>query len=297
MWQANWVSQQLHLRGIETELVTISTHGDVSTESLRQVGGQGVFVKEIQRELVAGKVDVAVHSLKDLPTQPVSELLLAAVPARETTDDCLVSRTGKLFDQLPKGATVGTGSLRRAAQLLAWRQDITIADIRGNVDSRLRKLDEGRYDAIVLAAAGMTRLKLWERVTECLPKDRILPAIGQGALGLECRAEDMATQSALKMLDDAQTHLCVTAERALLGHLLAGCLAPVAALGLVQDNQLSLTARVISRDGRQQINDSKCVQLDDLSQLRQARDLGASLAKQLLQQGAAELISQARDDL
>ncbi len=191
------------------------------------MGGQGLFTKEIQRELLADRVDVAVHSLKDLPTITVPGLVLAAVPERESTDDCLVSRERLKFEALPSGARVGTGSSRRQAQLRAWRSDVEVVDIRGNVDSRLRKLHDGEYDAIVLAAAGLTRLELSEHIVERLPQDRMLPAIGQGALGLECRESDVRTFDALQSLNDAVSQAAVMAERSLLKHLLAGCLAPL----------------------------------------------------------------------
>ncbi len=289
LWQAEWVAAQLRQRGHEVELTIIATQGDVSTQSLSQVGGQGLFTKEIQRELIAGRVDVAVHSLKDLPTIPIDGLCIAAVPERETTADCLISRSGELFVQLPAGARIGTGSSRRGAQLLAWRQDVTIADIRGNVDSRLRKLEEGHFDAIVLAVAGLTRLKLLPLITEELPQDRLLPAIGQGALGLECRNDDHATRQALEQLNHAVSFAEVTAERALLRSLLAGCLAPVAALGKVELNgELRLTARVLSLDGQTVLNAELAGAID------QADKIGESLAEELRAIGATELIERAR---
>lgn len=289
MWQAEWVSGQLTQRGHEVELSIIATHGDVSSASLSQVGGQGLFTKEIQRELWLGQIDVAVHSLKDLPTVPVEGLVLAAVPERETTQDCLLSRQGLSFEELPSGATVGTGSSRRAAQLLAWRSDIAIKDIRGNVDSRIRKMEEGRYEAIVLAAAGLTRLKLQSHITQFLPQSRILPAIGQGALGLECRSDDFATLEALEQLNHAPSFAAVSAERELLSSLLAGCLAPVAALALVSGSeQLELTAAVFSVDGRQAIRAVMA------GSMEQAKVLGREVAQELIQQGANELIAAAR---
>ncbi len=256
LWQAEWVASQLRQRGCDVELKIIATQGDISTQPLSQVGGQGLFTKEIQRELLADRVDVAVHSLKDLPTQPVPGLVLAAVPERETTDDVLVSSSGLPFEQLPVGSRIGTGSSRRAAQLRHWRSDVQVLDIRGNVDTRLAKLAAGNYDAIVLAAAGLTRLGLSDRITQILPVQHILPAVGQGALGLECRADDHATIAALKQLDDPASHAEVAAERSLLLSLLAGCLAPVAARGQVDNDQVKLTARVLALDGSQLITGS-----------------------------------------
>ncbi|MEZ6133892.1 MAG: hydroxymethylbilane synthase [Pirellulaceae bacterium] len=289
MWQAEWVAGRLRERGHTVDLHVISTQGDVSTQSLSQVGGQGLFTKEIQRELLDGRVDLAVHSLKDLPTIPIDALCLAAVPERETTSDCLISRCGSRFADLPPGARIGTGSSRRGAQLLAWRGDVVISDIRGNVDSRLRKLEEGRYDAIVLAAAGLTRLDLNHVVTEQLPSEKIFPAIGQGALGLECRANAEPMREALAELNDAASFAEVTAERALLRSLLAGCLAPVAAIGKVQSSgELRLQARVLSVDGRQMIEAEATSSPDN------AEALGEQVAELLREQGATALIAHSR---
>ncbi len=290
LWQAEWVAAQLRQTGQEVQLEIVSTKGDVSTASLSQVGGQGLFTKEIQRALLDGSVDVAVHSLKDLPTIKVDELMIAAVPERETTADCLISREGATFEELPPGAAIGTGSSRRGAQLLHWRNDVTIADIRGNVDSRLRKLEEGAYDAIVLAEAGLTRLKLRERITERLPQERMLPAIGQGALGLECRADNDAAVNALNALNHPATQAAVVAERSFLAGLLAGCLAPVAAIGTVDSKgKLSLRGRVLSKDGKQVIEGHA----EGAS--NSASDIGMRLASQLADQGAAALIADIKD--
>ena len=288
LWQANWVKSQLNEAGFAAELVIITTTGDVSARPLSEVGGQGLFTKEIQRELLADRVDVAVHSLKDLPTIAVPGLILAAVPERETTEDCLVSRANLAFEQLPSGSRIGTGSSRRQAQLRAWRSDIEVLDIRGNVDSRLRKLHDGEFDAIVLAVAGLTRLGLADQITESLSQDRMLPAIGQGALGLECRTADQSTIDALLTLNDPPSKAAVTAERSLLAHLLAGCLAPVAAHATVADDQLSLRARVLSVDGQRQVEGSI------IGSVTEAFEVGQRLAQQLSEQGAAELIATAR---
>lgn len=288
LWQAHWVEAKLKSRGHDVELVKISTTGDVTTQSLKQVGGQGVFTKEIQRALINEDVDVAVHSLKDLPTQVVPELSLAAVPSRETTADCIVCREAGSFEALPAGSRIGTGSLRRGSQLLAWREDVEIKDIRGNVDSRLKKLEDGEYDAILLAHAGLKRLELEDRITQVLPQNRILPAIGQGALGLEVRTADRETTTALSALDHAGTHQAVVAERTLLAELLAGCLAPVAALATVDGEELKLQARVMSRDG------SRMIETTAEGAAENAFELGQKAAKQLLAEGAEELIALAR---
>ncbi len=288
LWQAEWVRARLLDAGQEVELVIISTHGDVTQQPLSQVGGQGLFTKEIQRELLAQRIDLAVHSLKDLPTDTVDGLILAAVPCRETTDDVLISRERHTFESLPSSARVGTGSQRRAAQLLNWRSDIQIVDIRGNIDSRLRKAMDGDYDAIVLAAAGLTRLGLLQHVTETLPRDRMLPAVGQGALGLECRSDDESTRRALEQLNDRNTFAAVTAERVLLAQLLAGCMAPVAALGTVAEKELFLHARVISLDGQEIVEGVLRGPAVD------AQSIGCELAGQLLANGAAEIIEESR---
>ena len=288
LWQAGWVKSQLTEAGYDAELVIITTSGDVSARPLSEVGGQGLFTKEIQRELLAGRVDVDVHSLKDLPTLAVPTLVLAAVPERETTQDCLVSRSRATFEDLPAGSRIGTGSSRRQAQLRAWRSDIEVLDIRGNVDSRLQKLYDGEFEAIVLAVAGLTRLGLAEHIAQQLPQDRVLPAIGQGALGLECRESDHEARGALSKLNDPPSMAAVLAERSLLANLLGGCMAPVAAHATVVDRELTLRARVLSVDGQQQINGSEVGSVFDAVQI------GARLALRLSEQGAAELIATAR---
>ncbi len=288
MWQAEWVQSQLEARGQDVELEIISTKGDTSTASLSQVGGQGVFTKEIQRALLDNRVDVAVHSLKDLPTEAIEGLEIAAVPERETTKDCLISREGHSFEDLPTGARVGTGSSRRGAQLKAWRPEIEIADIRGNVDSRLRKLEEGQYDAIILAAAGLTRLKLQSCVTEYLSQERVLPAIGQGALGLECRSSDTIAKEALEKLNHPDSMAAVVAERAFLAGLLAGCLAPVAAAARIEKGRLVLKGRVLSKDG------SRMLEGEETGPPDSPTEIGQALANALREQGAAELIAEAR---
>ena len=290
LWQARWVEAQLTGQGHDVELIEISTTGDVTSQSLKQVGGQGVFTKEIQRALLRQEVDVAVHSLKDLPTQEIPELILGAVPERETTADCLISANNSSFEQLAAGARIGTGSLRRASQLLAWRNDVEIKDIRGNVDSRLAKLANGEFDAVILAHAGLKRLELEGHISEVLPQERILPAIGQGALGLETRKDAAEIIEALHPLDHVQSHQAVVAERTLLAKLLAGCLAPVAALATVEDGQLTLKAKVLSRDGAEAITANVEGQAVD------AAEIGAKAANQLLELGAENLIAIARAD-
>lgn len=288
-WQAEWVAARLHELGVAVDLVPITTQGDVKTQPLGQIGGQGLFTKEIQRALLDKQIDLAVHSLKDLPTAPVDGLSLAAVPERESTADVLVSNLVTSIESLPKAARVGTGSLRRKAQLLHLRPDLLLSDIRGNVDTRLRKLDEGQYDAIVLAEAGLKRLGLGNRIAHVIPRNVMLPAVGQGALGIEARTDDEATRSILTQLDHTATHQAALAERTLLFALRAGCLAPVGAWGRIESDRLHLDAVVLSGDGSQKISASA------IGSPANAVLLGEQVAQSLLHQGAAALIASARE--
>ena len=273
------------------QLVHITTQGDVKSGPLGQIGGQGLFTKEIQRSLLARTVDLAVHSLKDLPTAPVEGLQLAAVPPRESTSDVLVGRIAQRLENLPPNARVGTGSPRRQAQLRHFRPDLQLVDIRGNVDSRLRKLDAGDYDAIVLAQAGLSRLGLADRITQVIPPEIMLPAVGQGALGLETRSEDDSTIAALRPLDHGPTHQAVLAERTVLSALRAGCLAPVGVWARITDaGELRLDAVVLSEDGKQRIAASASADPSAGMQL------GQQVAAELCELGALKLIEHARRD-
>jgi hydroxymethylbilane synthase len=288
-WQANWVGEQLRSRGADIELVPIATAGDADQQGpIGEIGTSGVFTKEIQRALLDQRIDLAVHSLKDLPTEPVAGLLLAAVPERDSTADVLVSREKRRFAELPRGARIGTGSLRRQSQLLHARPELLMLDVRGNVETRLRKLHEGQYDALVLAEAGLKRLGLAAEISEVLPRSLILPAIGQGALGLETRDDDRAV-AAVSALDHQPTHAAVIAERTLLATLRGGCLAPVGAWGRVEPNgRLHLSATVLSSDGARRVS------AEAADELTAAESLGRHVADELLRQGAAELIASSR---
>jgi hydroxymethylbilane synthase len=294
-WQAEWVAGELRRLGHAVELVEIATRGDVEHgRAIEEIGTRGVFTKEIQRALLAGDVDLGVHSLKDLPTESVDGLAIAAVPARESVAD-VVAAAGKEIrggdlSMLSHGARVGTGSLRRRAQLLHVRADLRISDVRGNVDTRVRRLDEGQFDAIVLAEAGLRRLGLEDRISLVLPFDTMLPAVGQGALGIECRANDESTRAAVAPLEDAITRAATTAERALLAHLRGGCMAPIGAWGRIDDGRLVLSAVVLSADGRERLCAS------DSSAPEDAFALGQEVAERLLAEGAGELIAAARKD-
>ncbi|MFZ5833590.1 MAG: hydroxymethylbilane synthase [Planctomycetota bacterium] len=286
-WQADWVADELRRLGRDVELVFISTTGDRQQGSIGELGVQGLFTREIQRALLDGHIDLAVHSLKDLPTEQPNGLGLAAVPPRAAARDALVS-PHRTLASLPAGAKVGTSSLRRRAQLLRARPNLTLLDIRGNVDTRLRKLDEGEFDAIVLAEAGLTRLGLAERISERLSLEVMLPAVGQGALGLETRADDTGTIAAVGALDDPATHQSVAAERALLAALEGGCLAPIAAWGRMEGDRLLLTGRVVSVDGRQTAETTVA------GDPREAASLGLQAAEELRAAGAEAMIGQAR---
>ncbi|MDP9885398.1 hydroxymethylbilane synthase [Sinomonas atrocyanea] len=294
--------------GFETELVRIRTEGDVKTGSLASLGGTGVFVAALREALLADRCDVAIHSLKDLPTTGEPGLSVAAIPVRADARDVLCARDGLTLDRLPAGAKVGTGSPRRAAQLRALRPDLEVLDIRGNVDTRLGRVPglagnapeaPGDLDAVVLAAAGLARLGRTEVVAEYFEPETMLPAPGQGALAVECRLEDAPERPAhggaataegvlahaLAAIDDADTRLAVTAERALLARLEAGCAAPVGAFARRKGSMLHLDAIVCAVDGTKSLRLARAT--DGLTEVG-ATLLGVELAEQLLEQGAAE---------
>lgn len=288
-WQADWVTEQLNDLGVEVVRVPISTTGDRQQAPIGVSTSPGVFTKEIQRALLDEHIDLAVHSLKDLPTDEVPGLCLAAVPERAPVGDAFVCGSHGSLESMPQGATIGTGSLRRRAQLLHIRPDLAMKDIRGNVDTRLRKLDEGQYDAIVLAEAGLRRLDLADRITQLLPLDVVLPTVGQGALGLETRRDDRVVRDAVAQLDHPVTHASVLAERTMLAALRGGCLAPVAAWGRLENDTLRLTGRVISPDG------TKSLAAQDEGSMDDPDGLGSRVAEELAVQGAADLIRLSRE--
>lgn len=289
-WQAEWIHGRLSEAGADCEMVVVSTRGDRDRIApVSNLGGIGVFTKELQRALLANEIDIAVHSLKDLPTDEVPGLVLAAVPLRAPAGDVLVSRHDVPLEELPHAATIGTGSLRRRAQLLFRRPDLQVHEIRGNVETRLQKLDQGDFDALVLAEAGLSRLGLAERITQRLPSSVMMSAVGQGALGVETREGDTASRDALKAVDDAATHRTVSAERSLLATLRGGCLAPVGAFCHSRANgSLRLEAVVLDSDGTRRLEAS------DSDQPDHAIELGRRVARDLIQQGAADLIRASR---
>ena len=291
LWQAHFIQAKLAALGIEARIEIIKTAGDRITElSLAVAGvqsgaGKGLFTREIEDALLAGRIDLAVHSLKDLPTELPAGLTLAAIPERANPFDALV---GRRLDDLPQGARVGTSSLRRAAQLLRHRPDLDVVPLRGNVDTRLRKLDEGQCDAIVLAAAGLLRLGWSDRIEELLAPDVMCPAVGQGALAIETREHGKGLEMCLP-LDDAPTRLAVTAERALLSTLGGGCQVPVGAFSKIEDTRLLLRAIVISPDGTQTIAGN--IESD----VAQAATAGEELGQRLLRDGAAAVLARIYD--
>ncbi len=288
-WQADWVADRLRESGVEVELVLITTEGDVKQGPLGEIGGQGLFTKQIQQALLDERIDLAVHSLKDLPTEQVGGLVLAAVPLRESAGDVLVCNAFSTIQELPPNSRIGTGSTRRKAQLLHARPDLQIEDIRGNVDTRLAKLDRGDFDAIILAEAGLKRLGLEDRIAQIIPSSLMLPAVGQGALGLETREDDEATRGIVAQLNDESTEAAVLAERALLRELRAGCLAPVGACARVEEDSLQLEAVVLSSDGQQRLSANGTSAAEDFERL------GGQVAQDLMKQGAIALIASSHE--
>lgn len=276
--------------GMVVAIEVIKTSGDASAQPLSVIGGKGVFTKELEDALLDERIDVAVHSLKDLPTMVPGELLIAAICKRDDPRDALVLRSQKQalasLQALPNGATVGTSSPRRLAQLKHLRRDLVIKELRGNVDTRLRKLDEGQYDALILACAGLRRLGLDNRISAPLPASEMLPAVGQGALGIETRADDKDTLEAVSKLDHKFTRLACTAERALLRSLGGGCQLPIAAYAVVREKKIRLDGLVAERQGNRIIRDRI------VGGLNEAEEIGKRLAEQLLNQGAAELLEE-----
>jgi hydroxymethylbilane synthase len=281
LWQAHWVQQRLADLGHETRIEIIKTTGDKITDvPLAKVGTKGLFTKEIEEALLDGRADLAVHSLKDLPTELPPGLVLAAVPAREDPRDAIV---GRRLSELPQAAKVGTSSLRRAAQLRHLRPDLEIESIRGNLDTRLRKLDEGRYEAIVLAAAGLKRLGWSDRIAELLAPEVMCSAVGQGALAIETRATG-AGHDACAALDHAATRAAVTAERAVLAALGGGCQVPIGAYATVTGARLRMVAVVASPDG------SDLVRGTSEGPAADAARLGEALGTDLLARGARKIL-------
>jgi len=271
---------------LEVRLVKIKTTGDKITDvPLAKVGGKGLFVKEIEEALLDGRVDLAVHSMKDVPAVLPPGLHLAVIPEREDPRDALISR-GVRFGELPQGSVVGTSSLRRQAQLRLLRPDLKIEPLRGNLDTRLRKLEGGAFAAIILAAAGLRRLGLTDRITEYLDPEVSLPAIGQGALGLECRRDDGPINELLAPLDHPDTHWCVKAERAFLTRLEGGCQVPIAGYARLENDRLTLEGLVASVSGDRVVREGLS------GPVSEAESLGVRLAEELLTRGAGKILDE-----
>jgi hydroxymethylbilane synthase len=289
LWQAEWVKSQL-LGGqqeLTVELVVIKTMGDkILDVPLAKVGGKGLFVKEIEEALLDGRADLAVHSVKDMPAELPEGLQLAAMPPREDPRDALISRNGAGLDKLPHGARVGTSSLRRAAQLLHLRPDLRIETLRGNVDTRLRKLDSEGLDAIVLAAAGLKRMELSQVISEYLEPERILPAVGQGALGIETRTGDVFTNEMVERLVHQQTVTTVRAERAFLKRLEGGCQVPIGAYATLEGETLILTGMVADLQG------VRLIRKEMRGDARQPEIVGERLAEVVLEAGGGEILAE-----
>jgi len=285
LWQANHISALLHARGHEVEIEIIKTTGDKITDvALAKVGTKGMFTKEIDEALAEGRVDLAVHSLKDLPTAVSAGFEIAAITQRENPRDVFCSRKYKSIDELPHGARIGTSSLRRQAQLKAVRPDLEVHSLRGNVDTRLRKLEAGEYDAVILAAAGLNRLGKTELVRQVISAEIMCPAAGQGALAIEIRADDSGTRQLLAFLDDTTARTTTTCERALLNKLGGGCQVPIGAFAEVRDGRLHLDAIVARPDGTELLRESQ----DGSDPVR----LGEAVGEALLRRGGDAILEE-----
>jgi hydroxymethylbilane synthase len=289
LWQAEYVKAQLEKfhHDIHVELVPMTTKGDIILDTpLAKVGGKGLFVKELEVAMLEGRADIAVHSMKDVPVEFPEGLGLEVICPREDPRDAFVSNTITSFAELPHGAIVGTSSLRRQCQIKALRPDLSIRDLRGNVNTRLRKLDQGEYDAIILAAAGLIRLAMPERIKEYISADIMLPANGQGAVGIECRTDDTTIKTLLAPLEDKNTRYRVLAERAMNRALEGGCQVPIGSYAEIQDEQLHLRGLVGAIDGSKIISDNIS------GPITQGEQLGLQLAETLLSQGADKILKQ-----
>lgn len=289
MWQAIYVKTQLEQAypDLVVELVPMVTKGDIILDTpLAKVGGKGLFVKELELALLEGRADIAVHSMKDVPVEFPEGLGLVTICEREDPRDAFVSNQYSSLEQLPIGSIVGTSSLRRQCQLKERRPDLQIRDLRGNVGTRLSKLDNGEYDAIILAVAGLKRLGLEDRIRQAMAPEISLPAVGQGAVGIECRLSDSRTQALLTALNHSATAVCVEAERAMNMRLEGGCQVPIGSYAIWQGQQLWLRALVGAPDGRTMIRGERTFSPD------QAQQAGISLAEELLNKGAREILTE-----
>ena len=289
LWQAHYVSDMLkhHHPDLQIELVTMVTQGDKILDTpLAKVGGKGLFVKELETGMLEGRADIAVHSMKDVPVEFPSGLHLAVICQREDPRDAFVSNNFNTLDELPQGSILGTSSLRRQSQIAALRPDLKIIDLRGNVNTRLQKLDDGKYDAIILAAAGLKRLEFEDRITEFLGTDVCLPAIGQGAVGIECRSDDARVNNLIAPLNDYKTRIRVLAERAMNERLQGGCQVPIAGYAEFEKGLIMLRGLVGQVDGK------KIIRGDIAGPPDNAEELGMVLAEDLLSRGADKILNE-----
>jgi hydroxymethylbilane synthase len=287
--QSNWVADQLRSAhpGLDVDLQIIKTKGDkILDVPLAKVGGKGLFVKEIEDALLDGRADIAVHSMKDVPTELPEGLFIACVPEREDVRDALISRTGAGLDDLPSGATVGTSSLRRRSQLLYARPDLNVVSLRGNLDTRIKKLETENLDAIVVAAAGLRRMGLVDRASQFIPPDLMVPAIGQGALGIEARQDDSETLALLRILHHPPTAVCVAAERAFLATMEGGCQVPLAALCTLSDDRVNVAGLVADPDGVRYFRGQHQGAAEN------SAEIGRALAQDLLDQGGRAVLEE-----
>jgi len=287
LWQANWVKSELERlhSNVDINIRVIATSGDnIQDVPLAKIGGKGLFVKEIEEALLANEIDLAVHSMKDVPMELPTELGISVITKRENPLDALISKNGEKLADLPQGATIGTSSLRRSSQLLKYRDDFKIHPLRGNVDTRLRKVEEGKYDAILLASAGLNRLGWANRITEEISHDILLPAMGQGALGIETRLDDMMIYDFISTLNHEETNYAVTAERSLVGRLDGGCQVPIGAYARVEKGLITLKGLVASLDGE------VIYKLENGGPVDDAINIGQELGAQLLKMGANEIL-------
>ena len=293
LWQAEFVKAELERfhADVRVELVPMSTQGDIILDTpLAKIGGKGLFVKELEQAMLDGRADIAVHSMKDVPVEFPEGLELYTICEREDPRDAFVSNNFANLNELPQGAIVGTSSLRRQCQIKALRPDLDIRDLRGNVNTRLGKLDDGQYDAIILAAAGLIRLKMSKRIADYIEPEVSLPANGQGAVGIECRIDDEVTKALLAPLEHTQTRIRVNAERSMNRYLEGGCQVPIGAYALVDGEQVHLRGLVGAVDGSEILRDEVTGHVND------AEELGIELAKKLLAQGADKILAEVYRD-
>ncbi|MHB8527169.1 MAG: hydroxymethylbilane synthase [Candidatus Acidiferrales bacterium] len=286
LWQAGHIRERLAREsGADAEIVVIKTLGDnFPSAPVAEIGGKGIFIKEIEDALLDGRVDIAVHSMKDVPTETPRGLCFPAITKREDPRDCLISRRGETLDNLPRGARIGTSSLRRQSQLGYFRHDLQVIELRGNVDTRLRKLAAGEFDAIVVAKAGLDRLGFSDKITQVIPQEIILSAVGQGALAIETLERGESLREMLSAFDDCETRAAIAAERALLAELEGGCQVPLGAWARIENGALRMDARVLAADG------SECIERSAAGPPVNAKEIGRRLARDLLDAGADRLL-------